>query len=291
MANIAYMKQILKHIEDNPQTWNQATWRCDSGMCFAGWAVDLSDRFDWAHTLEELKKYDGGDYISRIAVIDRQPENGRDRMHVGEAAEILLGVHGDDDLIYDWTEPDSDTRNDLFDANNSIDDLRRLIGMYEDAEKKKVAQAAAAGVPNVPLLQMTLKTIEDNPAHWAQTTWRCNSGMCFAGWAVQLSGYKWAANPEDIGGDHVIVNDNDPVLPMLHDGIRQYREQYGTVPAHAVATALLNVHEDVYDGVAPNEVQDAADNLFDGTNSMQTLRAYVQTLVHYADTKAAGADD
>lgn len=135
MTNIAYMKQILKHIEDNPQTWTQETWRCDSGMCFAGWAVDLSDRFEWTHTLDEVGR--SSDWLSKTTVEDKT--TGR-RTHVAEAAEILLDIHGDDDPVFDDDATSSPRRRDLFDALNGIDDIRRLISMYEDAEK----QAAGA---------------------------------------------------------------------------------------------------------------------------------------------------
>lgn len=62
--------------------------------------------------------------------------------------------------------------------------------------------------PNAEMLHRTLATVEglrlvpddvdwDTPPPegegpgWAQFTWRCRSGMCFAGWAADLAGAHW----------------------------------------------------------------------------------------------------
>lgn len=44
---------------------------------------------------------------------------------------------------------------------------------------------------NIELMERTLAHIEANPEHWQQTTWRCSTGMCFAGWAATLAGVEW----------------------------------------------------------------------------------------------------
>lgn len=40
-----YVRDLLvstyHFIKQNPETWAQETWRCDTGMCFAGWLITL----------------------------------------------------------------------------------------------------------------------------------------------------------------------------------------------------------------------------------------------------------
>ena len=40
--NAPLLRQVLKQIETHPETWYQAEYRCESGMCFAGWACELT---------------------------------------------------------------------------------------------------------------------------------------------------------------------------------------------------------------------------------------------------------
>lgn len=66
--------------------------------------------------------------------------------------------------------------------------------------------------PNVPLLRETLARIEANPAEWDQTSYRCDSGMCFAGWACDLSGGTWPFPPTSYSYAHYLdAVDGDPV--------------------------------------------------------------------------------
>ena len=45
--------------------------------------------------------------------------------------------------------------------------------------------------PNVGLLSRVIAHIEANPEEWQQEDWRCETGMCVAGWAVQIDGGRW----------------------------------------------------------------------------------------------------
>lgn len=56
-----------------------------------------------------------------------------------------------------------------------------------------VATAVRAPKPNKRLLRKTLAYIEAHPEEWQQHTWRCTSGMCFAGTAVTVAGGEWGA--------------------------------------------------------------------------------------------------
>src|SRR5690606_2757920 len=41
-VNADLLKRTLTHIETHPDTWNQAEYRCRTGLCFAGWAAVLA---------------------------------------------------------------------------------------------------------------------------------------------------------------------------------------------------------------------------------------------------------
>lgn len=64
-------------------------------------------------------------------------------------------------------------------------------------------------MPNVKLLNRTLKQVEKHPETWDQTMWRCKTGMCFAGWAAQLSGGGWAFGPKSAYSDQLLANGSD----------------------------------------------------------------------------------
>jgi hypothetical protein len=72
---------------------------------------------------------------------------------------------------------------------------------------------------NVPLLKQTLAHIEANPEDWYQRTWRCKSGMCFAGWAADLAGGEWYAGPEDTYAHELIAEPDEPnSFTLSHSG-------------------------------------------------------------------------
>ncbi|MGP4093024.1 hypothetical protein [Nonomuraea sp. KM90] len=50
---------------------------------------------------------------------------------------------------------------------------------------------------NAQLLKQTLAHIEANPSEWDQKQYRCGTGLCFAGWAVQLAGGRWYSDNAD----------------------------------------------------------------------------------------------
>lgn len=65
--------------------------------------------------------------------------------------------------------------------------------------------------PNWPLLDKTLAHIEANPEQHVQWFYRCRTGMCFAGWAVELDGGKWYSNdPSLYCADLLVTNEEDP---------------------------------------------------------------------------------
>lgn len=82
-------------------------------------------------------------------------------------------------------------------------------------------------VPNVELLKRVRKHIDRHPDKWDQYTYRdvyeCGTVMCFAGWAVQLSGGRW-------------IDDTD----LIHADSRDGPDTYTMVPSAVHANCQSN---------------------------------------------------
>lgn len=63
---------------------------------------------------------------------------------------------------------------------------------------------------NVALLKQTLAHIEANPGEWHQPRYRCGSGLCFAGWAVQLAGGQWYTTADEVLSDLLLAEPDEP---------------------------------------------------------------------------------
>ncbi len=67
--------------------------------------------------------------------------------------------------------------------------------------------------PNVDLLRRTLETVEAQPERWSQGDWRhkfadrCDTVMCFAGWACQLNGEVWADTVDPEAAETLVIVD------------------------------------------------------------------------------------
>lgn len=42
LRGLALLDAAIAHIEAHPETWDQEHYRCESGMCVAGWACELA---------------------------------------------------------------------------------------------------------------------------------------------------------------------------------------------------------------------------------------------------------
>lgn len=104
--NVELALRTLAQINATPEEWNQSSWRCNSGMCFAGWAAQLAG-FEWApdHDWEN-----GTTSPSENLVMP----NGA-QLSAGTVAHYALGLHNLDDAP------------DLFNGGNGLDDLGRMI--------------------------------------------------------------------------------------------------------------------------------------------------------------------
>ena len=107
-ARFAY--RILDHIENNPDQWNQRYYRCNTGMCYAGWAVVLSNGAEWAtdNVTRTSWTEDG------IEIKDDTVLVGPYRMPAHDFAVLALGL--DEEHGYR-----------MFSPENTIEDLRAAI--------------------------------------------------------------------------------------------------------------------------------------------------------------------
>lgn len=116
--------------------------------------------------------------------------------------------------------------------------------------------APSDGGINTALLLRTLAHIEANPHQWYQATWRCETALCFAGWAVTLAGGRWLTKPGDRFDQFLAPEPDDP------------KEDIGTRGVHIRRRAkrLLGLDEE------------QADRLFASCNTLEDLREIVAEL-------------
>jgi hypothetical protein len=117
------------------------------------------------------------------------------------------------------------------------------------------------------LAYRTLDQIEAHPETWKQHVWRCDTGMCFAGWAAELAGGTWINSGFRPIPYMVAEGSDDPRHTRELDNSHgrawetEYRGKYIHVPVRA--QALL--------GLDDNEMC----RLFDGHNDLPMLRSLV----------------
>jgi len=125
-TNPRLMRDVLAHIERNPETWNQGSWAvrtdCGTSYCYAGHAVAMvGGRIN----IEES--------TAEVATL---PEDVRDRftrehVAISAAARAVLGL-----------EPTTAER--LFAGGNTLSDLQRLVGeICKGAETAHDAETGA----------------------------------------------------------------------------------------------------------------------------------------------------
>lgn len=111
--------------------------------------------------------------------------------------------------------------------------------------------------PDFDLLDRVLHHIDGNP-EWKQGSYRCDSGMCFAGWTVALAGGQWVS--DDINSIE------------YHDVVSVGARGWGPEHVHDWARMKL--------GLTVEE----AEELFGGFNKLDTIVELIETLrAKYAD--------
>lgn len=129
--NVARLQGTLAWIEANPDSWNQAEWTCGTAACYAGLTVTLAGYHmdDEAYVLmsdlpAELRTellYASSDKVGRV--------------HVADLATLLLGIRNSTVTIEaaGWQTAVRPAEA-LFDATNSLDDLRNYVAQLCEEE-------------------------------------------------------------------------------------------------------------------------------------------------------------
>ena len=130
MYNIELLKKTLQLVETHEKDgqWNQKHYRCQSGMCFAGWAVvaagaefasnNLYDSdFTRVKITDELR--------SRFPGLNEWEATGY--IPIADFAKIALGL--------DCTE-----QSDIFFSENQIEDLRDFVKALETGDRELYLQ-------------------------------------------------------------------------------------------------------------------------------------------------------
>lgn len=112
MANFDLLNRVLDTVTDNPE-WKQAVYRCETGMCFAGWTAALTGA-QWAEPeLDESEEsYLGPDRYNLV-------------VHPVTGEELQVSVYAREVLGLDYFEGCE-----LFKGSNRIEDLRRIVAQY-----------------------------------------------------------------------------------------------------------------------------------------------------------------
>jgi hypothetical protein len=125
---------------------------------------------------------------------------------------------------------------------------------------------------NVALLKETFAYIEANPSEWDQRQYICDTGMCFAGHAVALSGFHL---DEDACTPVELLPPNLRTKFQFHAG--------GVVHASDLAAALLDIEDcSLSTFEDPTWSEWAPEVLFAAFNGLEDLRHYVKQLCDQA---------
>ena len=68
---------------------------------------------------------------------------------------------------------------------------------------------AGMGLRGLALLNAVIAQIEAHPETWDQEEWRCETGMCVAGWMCELGGGTWLTGPYDVHSALLVIEDSD----------------------------------------------------------------------------------
>jgi hypothetical protein len=120
-----------------------------------------------------------------------------------------------------------------------------------------------AGLRGLDLLDAAIDQIEAHPETWVQGSYRCESGMCLAGWAVTLAGGKWLypASQRSVR-EYLAPEPDDAPDDICDDG----------VPAHFRAERLIGFR--FVGGVTDDRDLFGAENTLDGIKALRDeLRA------------------
>ncbi|USC16985.1 hypothetical protein [Rhodococcus sp. 11-3] len=118
MPNYQRLSDTLDYIKAHPESWNQRTWRCETGMCYAGTAADRCPAVRWAHP-------------------------ALDQSHF--ANSLVIDADGDLETVETWATGyfalTTGQADELFYFSNSIADLELIISQYDPALTEEQREA------------------------------------------------------------------------------------------------------------------------------------------------------
>jgi len=133
------------------------------------------------------------------------------------------------------------------------------------------------------LLVTTWHVIKDNPETWNQSSWRCDTGYCVAGWIDTIAGGQWINEPIliAVGGTEYLAFD-----PAIDDDYHRRPKIMGIDGNYVITSAVSASHR------AEMLLRDLADNtegcyasvlaqLFHQDNDLEDIRARMIDLLGY----------
>lgn len=134
------LEDAINAIAGNPQGHKQSAWRCETGMCLAGYIAERNGGI-WAHE-------PGGPEASFLVPLPGDaPENvrelagGKPGVHVAERARQILGFFPE--------LGDGGGERDLFGASNTLADLRDMLSGLRAAEASGALDRVVIFLPEV----------------------------------------------------------------------------------------------------------------------------------------------
>jgi hypothetical protein len=114
---------------------------------------------------------------------------------------------------------------------------------------------ADIGLRGPDLLDAVIDQIEQYPISWNQSTWRCETGMCVAGWAAELAGGTWLTRADNEDSAELLAADPDDTPSYVFE----HTSGAMCITASNRAARLLGIEDDDRE-------------LFDGNNSLNTIK-------------------
>lgn len=145
--NTTLAEQVLGVIDARPEEWDQQSWRCETGMCFAGWAAELTEaqwltergsrwfttmvtvpnpddfpEIEWSSARQVYRHLYSSVFDSKVREAVFRPGMGPDTpsVQVSNWAAYRLGL------------PQDYGMGPLFSASNDREDLGRIVKHYTE---------------------------------------------------------------------------------------------------------------------------------------------------------------
>lgn len=145
-VDLAAIDAVIAQIEQHPETWNQREWRCDTGMCVAGWLCQLNgDRWlasnpgsriaalviaPMSATLGDGTNYNTPFFEDHVAEAlggyDKLPDDMGIYHAQHRAMNIICRVPGNSVSISDVDGTLTGLVDDLFGCNNTIEEIKAI---------------------------------------------------------------------------------------------------------------------------------------------------------------------